>query len=41
MTLDRIDDGLKVRQVGADWTAFAVWEQFCPEQELLALSEAE
>ena len=41
MTFDRIDDGLKVRQVGADWTAFAVWEKFCPEQEWLALPEAE
>ncbi len=33
MTFDRIDEGLKVRQVGTDRTAFADWEQFCPEQE--------
>ena len=38
-TFDRIDDGLKVRQVGIDWTAYAVWEEYCPEERWKQLTE--
>ena len=38
-TFDRLNDALKVRQVGLDWTAYAVWEGFCPEERWQQLPE--
>ena len=38
-TFDRLNDALKVRQVGLDWTAYAVWEEYCPEERWQQLPE--